>query len=758
MTTWATTDPELDLPGRFGESMVNRAKKRVVRANGSGWTVDGDGALGDAYESYYVTFDGRKYHCSCRLHAHGEYRKFCSHALAALMERKREKREGNTNHQPVQTLTGDRGVESGFRAPTDDGFSPAQSSSPVSREGLGESVASPLSFTDPQALEWGEPRLPGWVTEFRGHQTDAVEEIVARFKSGDELVMVDAPTGCLAGDTLIQVNRGGASRKYPIRDLVHRFNGGTFRKGRNHGVESKWDPNIPTMIQRCSIAPKYGFAGRLVPLVRAVVSGVKPTYTLRTTTGRVIRATRDHRFLLDGGAMIPLSDLRPGDELVVDVGKSKKAIKSSKPWYRVAQGLTNHPHRGEWPYRQPIHRLVVEAEMNHLPTDWYIAILRDKNASVNDFQFLSPTQAVHHINHDTQDNSLSNLEVVSHVEHSRNHGLEGQWANVANRFRPEIVESITYHGEEETFDLTVLDDPHNYVANGFVVENSGKTLIAEMVRRRLGTRAIYVCSTISLQSQFMADFGYAKELKGRNNYPTVDRADAFGSGSFSVTAADCTKELMDVPACVACPEKILGERLHCMNCHPVSACPYEVAKKEALAADIAVLNTAYFLTECNGPGKFSGSELVIVDEADLLENELMGHVEVRIGPRLQKELKLQPPAKKTVESAWVEWLADEAMPKVRGAMRRIPAKTHDVAKRRKRQQLERLLDRMRGLEQGLGDGGWVYDGNQGEIVFRPVRVDGIAGDVLWRHGRRWLLLTATLISADECVESLGVAA
>ena len=50
-----------------------------------------------------------------------------------------------------------------------------------------------------------------------------------------------------------------------------------------------------------------------------------------------------------------------------------------------------------------------------------------------------------------------------------------------------------------------------------------------------------------------------------------------------------------------------------------------MAKKEAAKAELMVVNTAYFLTEANlVPDPItSGRELVIVDEADVLESELM---------------------------------------------------------------------------------------------------------------------------------------
>lgn len=45
----------------------------------------------------------------------------------------------------------------------------------------------------------------------------------------------------------------------------------------------------------------------------------------------------------------------------------------------------------------------------------------------------------------------------------------------------ETVVSVELYGQEDTFDLEVDDDPHNFLANGFVVHNTGKTTVAGIV-------------------------------------------------------------------------------------------------------------------------------------------------------------------------------------------------------------------------------------------------------------------------------------
>jgi Rad3-related DNA helicase len=176
-------------------------------------------------------------------------------------------------------------------------------------------------------------------------------------------------------------------------------------------------------------------------------------------------------------------------------------------------------------------------------------------------------------------------------------------------FRSHQIEAI--HQVREAFDdvdVVVVAAP----------TGSGKTLIGETIGRMLSpTARRYVCTSKLLQDQFVRDFPYAQVLKGRSNYATINRRKDFHPDRIlgHVSCEDCTGSLSK--SCELCPAK--------------AQCPYEVAKGLALFANLSVLNTSYLLTEANGPGRFSGGEFTIVDEADTLEATLMNHVSVDIG-------------------------------------------------------------------------------------------------------------------------------
>lgn len=308
---------------------------------------------------------------------------------------------------------------------------------------------------------------------------------------------------------------------------------------------------------------------------------------------------------------------------------------------------------------------------------------------------------------------------------------------------PKFISSIRPHQWQAVCDILAAYEAGADIVFLDAPTGSGKTLIAEMVRRLMGVRAAYICSSIGLQEQFIADYPYAKLLKGRGNYPTT-------SYPFpEYTAADCTK----TP----------GEADSCYWCVDTRFCPYEIAKMEALQSPLAVINTAYFLAECNYVGKLSGRELVIVDECDLLEKEVMGFVEFAVTGKRLERMGLEAPKKASHKPTIAKWLENELIPTVADIYAAIPSDTRDIRKIRERQGLEKLRAEAKHIVAELAaetedEELWVrdYGTDEGALVLKPTRVARYGQGVLWRHGEKWLCMSATIISAEELAGSLGV--
>lgn len=320
------------------------------------------------------------------------------------------------------------------------------------------------------------------------------------------------------------------------------------------------------------------------------------------------------------------------------------------------------------------------------------------------------------------------------------------WADTIRPYQLKALQSIlSVYDQGDT--IAVMDAP----------TGTGKTLIGELLHQSLNCRTLYLCSSISLQEQFVRDFPHAALIRGRSNYTTADAPSLYPK----LTAADCQKSRADLPACYDCDPSI--EQLdtpHCTWCHPVTACPYEQAKAHAIRTPLVCTNTAYFLYEANYVGNIPlARDLIIVDEADLLEDTLLSFVEVSISKRRAIELGISAPERKTVESAWVEWAqyAEHHLKEIRRDGRFAGNTIAAIRARNSLDYLIRNIARLNDGDSGIASGGWVYTGyDKGDISFKPIKVSSYAPEYLWKHSPRWLLMSASTISFPVLMESLGL--
>ena len=201
--------------------------------------------------------------------------------------------------------------------------------------------------------------------------------------------LLRAGTGCLAGDTIINVNRGGCCRKYKLKDIVQRFNGGK-------AGSKTWNLSIPTMVQ--SHYPDNTI--RLNQLKGAYESGIKPVYRVTLANGQSIKASSTHPFFTNEG------------------------------WKQTSELSTN------------------------------LSVCVEKKASALLFKPFIKT---------------------SYVQ----------------------VQSVELVGEEMTYDLEMHDEPRNFLANGMVVHNSGKTTMALAMVASLNVPSIVIVWSANLFDQWV---------------------------------------------------------------------------------------------------------------------------------------------------------------------------------------------------------------------------------------------------------------
>lgn len=284
-----------------------------------------------------------------------------------------------------------------------------------------------------------------------------------------EFSILCGPTGCLGGETLIPINRAGKGSTITIRELYLRTH--NLAQGRNY------EPEVPTYVRSYN-----GLTVSLHKIRNVHISGVKETKRYRFAQNIDLRLTACHRILTRSG-WVPAGQLMPGD-LVAKEDKYAKASGRVRPrrYDPYVFGANYHPFSIAHPdgRRIVLHRAAYEAHTNGLTLDEFKAIIKTDKVRSSTLIYVNPkTHHVHHKDHNYKNNDPLNLESISIAEHMKHHGNAGNF-NQGNINWLEFIESDK-PGTEATYDIECEDPHHNFVANGIVVHNSGKTtLLANM--------------------------------------------------------------------------------------------------------------------------------------------------------------------------------------------------------------------------------------------------------------------------------------
>jgi hypothetical protein len=308
-------------------------------------------------------------------------------------------------------------------------------------------------------------------------------------------LLVGVP-GCLTGDTFVNIcrkRRRGGHKKIRLDALFYRFNG-RHEEGSKLGLYNRakeWDLSISTWTSCYLEDQKYvGFN----EIEAVMFSGVKEVHKLTTDHGVEIKVTSDHEFLTPRG-YVSLDDLKRGDDILaygqgvlIDDNSTGRNVNKA---IRHITNVGNHPYARrrvinnlEYTSHE-LHRLVVEADMNKMRLEDFLWALHGDTTGL---RFLDNDLEVHHRDGDRDNNTIENLEPMTKVDHARLH------SNLKNRnfyryqcaARLQKVVTISRVGMMPTYDIKMRAPNHNFIANGLVVHNCGKSLTARCVASTWG--------------------------------------------------------------------------------------------------------------------------------------------------------------------------------------------------------------------------------------------------------------------------------
>jgi len=304
--------------------------------------------------------------------------------------------------------------------------------------------------------------------------------------------------GCISGDALISTNRRGCTRKITLRDLYARWTNVTKRP---------WSMGNSEWKCRSLKGDRFG----LHQIEDVVFRGNQQTLRITTENGKVLVCTSDHRLAQPEGQWIEAGGLRVGGVLLTN---GRPAV-SVKCWKCGEERLVGYASQWSSAKKQcrKCYAKVLSAKPGdenpawkggapYVDNDGYVRIYapnhpRAQKTTGRVYEHILVAEAhfgisiargvvVHHRNGIKTDNRPENLELTTagvhakgHTDYSRLDGgrtINGGIVVVVPKISK--VVSIEDGGVTDVYDICMAAPYNNFVANGVVVHNSGKTASA----------------------------------------------------------------------------------------------------------------------------------------------------------------------------------------------------------------------------------------------------------------------------------------
>ena len=274
---------------------------------------------------------------------------------------------------------------------------------------------------------------------------------------------------CLSGDTRVPhfSPEGVKTKTYTMKELAEAFEQG--------GRENSWVKLL--RIRTANPATGVVTATRIK---RAWKTGTRPVYEVVTKAPfvRRIKMTDNHRVMVPGGGFSTIaSGLSVGSIIMLNgvpalpedvVSEIKDRREKGQTLKQVAEALdVSQSVVFKYGPGKAARKTGFLKKEQGQHTDPRAIARRVKELTICEaIGCEAPADHVHHVDENPHNNDLSNLMGLCTKHHKHAHHLSRLERTVGGE-----IESITYVGEEDVYDLETVDPNHTFVAEGVVVHN-----------------------------------------------------------------------------------------------------------------------------------------------------------------------------------------------------------------------------------------------------------------------------------------------
>ena len=288
---------------------------------------------------------------------------------------------------------------------------------------------------------------------------------------------------CLSGNTKVRFGYSSLSQEQKFYEETIEKLANLWHYGSKNQQTSKDAKYMQESISSRTIFTLDTKTNQIVSskITNIYINGEKETYTIKTVSGKEIRATLEHQFWTNQGWK-RLKDFDGSTQLCeVQLAGNKitpKEIKNSSLGFLgsdIFQGETREPSR----LLSNLKIKKLSKSKNYLFTSLSHGIESDKVSQVNphrlvmeNFKLLEELEQleVKHFNENSFDNRLENFPWGSSKGNKIHNISNNSFSDNCGAFVE--IESIERFGKEITYDLEVEHPEHNFIANGLVVHNS----------------------------------------------------------------------------------------------------------------------------------------------------------------------------------------------------------------------------------------------------------------------------------------------